>query len=31
MMDAEWEPGTEIAGVPSILEYTSGGALVFNY
>jgi predicted peroxiredoxin len=31
MMEAEWEPGTQIAGVPSILEYTTGGALVFNY
>lgn len=31
MQDAEWEPGTQIAGVPSILEYTTGGALVFNY
>ncbi len=31
MQDAEWEPGTQVAGVPAILEYTSGGALVFNY
>ena len=31
MMDAEWVPGTQIAGVPAILEYTTGGALVFNY
>lgn len=31
MQDAEWVPGTQVAGVPSILEYTTGGALVFNY
>jgi predicted peroxiredoxin len=31
MQEAEWEPGTQIAGVPAILEYTAGGALVFNY
>ena len=31
MQDAEWLPGTEVAGVPSVLEYTTGGALVFNY
>ncbi|MGZ4598184.1 MAG: DsrE family protein [Acidimicrobiales bacterium] len=29
--DAEWVPNTEVAGVPSVLEYTTGGALVFNY
>jgi predicted peroxiredoxin len=31
MQDAEWVAGTQVAGVPSILEYTTGGALVFNY
>ncbi len=31
MQDAEWLPGTQLAGVPAILEYTTGGALVFNY
>ena len=31
MQDAEWVAGTQVAGVPAILEYTSGGALVFNY
>jgi predicted peroxiredoxin len=29
--DAEWVPNTVVAGVPSVLEYTSAGALVFNY
>jgi predicted peroxiredoxin len=31
MQDAEWVPGTQVAGVPAILEYTTGGALIFNY
>ncbi len=31
MQDAQWVEGTEIAGVPAILEYTTRGALVFNY
>jgi predicted peroxiredoxin len=31
MQDAEWVPNTEIAGMPSVYEYTQGGALVFNY
>lgn len=31
MQDAEWVPNTEVAGMPSVLEYTTGGALVFNY
>jgi predicted peroxiredoxin len=31
LTDAEWVANTEVAGVPSVLEYTSGGALVFNY
>ena len=29
--DATWVPNTEVAGMPSVLEYTTGGALVFNY
>lgn len=29
--DASWLPSAEIKGVPSVLEYTSDGALVFNY
>jgi len=28
---ATWVDNTEVAGVPSVLEYTTGGALVFNY
>lgn len=28
---ATWVPNTEVAGMPSVLEYTTGGALVFNY
>jgi uncharacterized protein len=31
LTEAEWVPNTEVAGVPSVLEYTTGGALVFNY
>ena len=31
MQDAEWIAGSTIAGVPSVFEYTAGGALVFNY
>lgn len=31
MQDAEWIPEAEVAGMPSVLEYTTGGALVFNY
>ncbi len=31
MQDAEWVANTEVAGVPTILDYTTGGALVFNY
>jgi predicted peroxiredoxin len=31
MQDSEWVPGTQVAGVPAILEYTTGGALIFNY
>ncbi len=29
--DATWVDSTEVAGVPSVLDYTTGGALVFNY
>ena len=31
MQDAKWVANAEVAGVPSVLEYTTGGALVFNY
>ncbi len=31
MQDAQWVANTEVAGVPSVYEYTKGGALVFNY
>jgi predicted peroxiredoxin len=31
MQDAEWLPNAEVAGMPSVFEYTQGGALVFNY
>lgn len=31
MQDAAWVPNAQIAGVPSVFEYTTGGALVFNY
>lgn len=31
LTDAEWVQNTVVAGVPTVLEYTSGGALVFNY
>lgn len=29
--DAEWVPNTQVAGISSVFEYTTGGALVFNY
>ena len=29
--DAEWVQGAEVKGVPSLLEFTQGGALTFNY
>jgi len=29
--DAEWVANAQVAGVPSVFEYTAGGALVFNY
>jgi predicted peroxiredoxin len=31
LQDATWVPGTEVAGMPSVYEYTTGGALIFNY
>ena len=31
LQHAEWVANAEVAGVPSVLEYTTGGALVFNY
>jgi predicted peroxiredoxin len=31
MQDAAWVKNAEVAGVPSVFEYTAGGALVFNY
>jgi predicted peroxiredoxin len=31
LQDAEWVQNTEVLGIPSVLEYTTGGALVFNY
>ena len=29
--DAEWVKGAEVKGAPSLFEFTSGGALTFNY
>jgi predicted peroxiredoxin len=31
LQDATWVPNTEVAGMPSVYEYTKGGALIFNY
>jgi predicted peroxiredoxin len=31
MQNAEWLPNAEVAGMPSVFEYTQGGALIFNY
>lgn len=31
LLEAAWVDGTEVAGMPSVLDYTTGGALVFNY
>ncbi len=28
---ADWVPGAEVKGAPSLFEFTEGGALVFNY
>jgi predicted peroxiredoxin len=29
--NSEWVENTEVKGMPSVYEYTQGGALVFNY
>ncbi|MEM9612164.1 MAG: methyltransferase domain-containing protein [Actinomycetota bacterium] len=29
--EATWAKGAEVAGAPSVYEYTDGGALIFNY
>jgi predicted peroxiredoxin len=29
--NSEWLPNATVAGMPSVYEYTQGGALVFNY
>ena len=29
--DSVWAKNAEVAGAPSVYEYTAGGALVFNY
>jgi predicted peroxiredoxin len=31
MQDSTWTDNVEVAGMPSVFEYTEGGALVFNY
>ena len=31
MTEATWVPNTTVAGMPAVYEYTTGGALVFNY
>jgi predicted peroxiredoxin len=31
MEDAVWTKGAEVKGVPSLYEFTAGGALIFNY
>ena len=31
MQGAAWVANTEVAGMPSVYEYTAGGALIFNY
>ncbi len=31
MQNAEWVANTQVAGMPSVYEYTQGGALIFNY
>ena len=31
LTDAVWVKNAEVAGAPSVYEYTDGGALVFNY
>ena len=29
--DSTWTDNAEVAGFPAVFDYTSGGALVFNY
>jgi predicted peroxiredoxin len=31
LQDATWTENVEVAGFPSVYEFTEGGALVFNY
>lgn len=31
MGEATWVPNAEVKGAPAVYEFTSGGALVFNY
>ena len=31
LQDSTWTDNAEVAGFPAVYEYTSGGALVFNY
>lgn len=31
LVDSAWVPNAEVAGLPSVFEYTAGGALVFAY
>ena len=31
MEATEWTQGAEVKGAPSLYEFTSGGALIFNY
>jgi predicted peroxiredoxin len=31
LQEANWVENTEVVGMPSVYEYTVGGALVFNY
>ena len=31
LQDATWTDNAEVAGFPSVYEFTEGGALVFNY
>ncbi len=31
LQDAEWIASSKVAGIAAVFEYTSGGALVFNY
>jgi len=31
LQDSTWADNAEVAGFPAVFEYTTGGALVFNY